>query len=39
MASLRSPAVDLPDFDALGPGQRADMVGHLQSEFVGVNSC
>ena len=29
--------VDLPDFDALGPGQRADMVGHLQPELVGVN--
>jgi hypothetical protein len=28
--------VDLPDFDALGPGQCADMVGDLQPKFIGV---
>jgi hypothetical protein len=28
--------VDLSDFDALSPGQRADMVGHLQPELISV---
>lgn len=33
---LALPGMDLPDFDALGPGQRPDMVSHLQPELVGV---
>jgi hypothetical protein len=31
--------VDLPDFDALGPGQRADMIGHPPAGVGWRSSC